>query len=62
MQNEIKTELEKSAREDLNYILNYKPIAKDAKSAQHFSKMTIIKPRTVARAREGSDRHFRPHR
>jgi hypothetical protein len=44
MAQELKNEIENRALKDLEYISNYKPIAPEAKSAQHFSKMTIIKP------------------
>jgi len=44
MTQELKSEIENRALRDLEYISTYKPIATGAKSAQHFSKMTIIKP------------------
>ncbi|NVM52179.1 MAG: hypothetical protein HWN66_00660 [Candidatus Helarchaeota archaeon] len=44
MEIEIKEALEKSVSNDLDYIISYKPRAIGAKSAQHFSKMNIIKP------------------
>ena len=44
MQEEIKEKMEKSVLKDIEYILTYKPIVKGAKSAQDFSKMSIIRP------------------
>ena len=39
-----KEALEKAVLEDIAYIRNYRPVTIAAKSADHFSKMTIIKP------------------
>ncbi|HUX99216.1 MAG TPA: hypothetical protein VMV49_06645 [Candidatus Deferrimicrobium sp.] len=47
MQGETKEVIEKSVLEDINYITNYWPSTVAAKSAQHFSSMTIIKPIAV---------------
>ena len=44
MMNESKGDIERLISQDIDYILNYKPVAKGAESAKHFSKMTIIKP------------------
>ncbi|MFX0138924.1 MAG: hypothetical protein ACFFDN_35110 [Candidatus Hodarchaeota archaeon] len=44
MREDIKQKIEKLVLKDIDYILHYKPIAKGAESAQHFSNMTIIKP------------------
>ena len=41
---EIRDDLEQNTAKDIDYILKYKPRAKGAQSAQHFSNMTIIKP------------------
>ena len=41
---EIRDALEQRIARDIDYILKYKARAKGAQSAQHFSKMTIIKP------------------
>jgi predicted hydrocarbon binding protein len=42
--NESKGNIEQLILQDIDYILNYKPVAKGAESAKYFSKMTIIKP------------------
>jgi len=44
MQKDIIDALEQLTSKDIDYILKYKPRAKGAQSAQHFSNMTIIKP------------------
>ncbi|HUX99817.1 MAG TPA: hypothetical protein VMV49_09705 [Candidatus Deferrimicrobium sp.] len=44
MESDLKSQMEKSISKDLEYILNYKHIAVEAKNAEYFSKMTIIKP------------------
>ena len=47
MTEETKEEIENRVLEDLQYILNYKPITPKAQSAEFFSKMKIIKPIAV---------------
>ena len=47
MTEETKEEIEMRVLEDIQYILNYKPVAVGAKSAEYFSKMQIIKPIAV---------------
>ncbi len=47
MSEETKEEIEMRVLEDIQYILNYIPVAPGAKSAQYFSKMKIIKPIAV---------------
>ena len=47
MTEETKEEIEMRVLEDIQYILNYKPLTVGAKSAQYFSKMKIIKPIAV---------------
>ncbi len=44
MSEEEKDLIEKTALKDVEYIIHYDPIAKAAKSAEYFAKMTIIKP------------------
>ena len=44
MQKDIIDALEELTSKDINYLVTYKPRAKGAQSAQHFSNMTIIKP------------------
>jgi hypothetical protein len=44
MQGETKEAIEQSVLKDIKYITNYWPATIAAKTAQHFSSMTIIKP------------------